>query len=181
MLPRSRSHWRTRLVTSCSISAAGTRSPVESSVRSLVISDIVAVPRVLLDRVGWRHPVAVAIKQHPGEQARLASSCARVALGGVAGKLGLDRIPQRRIDNRLMFAKIRLFVVNDLAPIDAVAQYQVERTAGEWLATREAARGARPQLALDAPGFQFVLQQPDRTKFGIAAKNAADDFRLVVD
>jgi hypothetical protein len=27
MLPGSRSHWRTRLVTSCSISTAGTRSP----------------------------------------------------------------------------------------------------------------------------------------------------------
>src|SRR5262249_16952040 len=143
--------------------------------------DIVAVPRVLLDRVAWRHPLAVAIKQHPGEQARLASSCARVALGGVAGKLGLDRIPQRRVANSLMVAKIRLLVVNDLAPIDAVPQYQVERTAGEWLATGEAARGARPQLALDAPGFQLVLQQPDRTKFGIAAKNAADDFRLAVD
>src|SRR5262249_19848029 len=104
-----------------------------------------------------------------------------VTLGGVAGKLRLDRIPQRRIDNCLMVAKIRLFVVNDLASIDAVPQYQVERTAGEWLATREAARGARPPACLDSPGCQCVLQQPDRAKFGIAAKNAADDFRLVFD
>src|SRR5215472_15604597 len=37
-----------------------------------------------------RHPIAVAIKQHASEQARLASFSAIVALGGVAGKLGLD-------------------------------------------------------------------------------------------
>jgi hypothetical protein len=54
------------------------------------------------------------------EETWLPSFSAIVALGGVAGKLGLDRIPQRLIDNRLMFAKIRFFVVNDLASIDAV-------------------------------------------------------------
>src|SRR5215469_1498136 len=49
--------------------------------------DIVVVARVLLDRVGWRHPVAVAIKQHPGEQAGLASAGASVAPAAVAGEL----------------------------------------------------------------------------------------------
>ena len=33
--------------------------------------DIVVVARTLLDRVGRRHAVPVAIKQHPGEQAQL--------------------------------------------------------------------------------------------------------------
>jgi len=93
--------------------------------------DIVAVPRALLDRMARRHPIAVAIKQHASEETWLPSFSAIVALGGVAGNLGLDRISQRLIDNRLMFAKIRFFVVNDLALIDAVLQYQVERTAGE--------------------------------------------------
>jgi hypothetical protein len=51
-----------------------------------------------------------------------------------------------------VFAYVGLFLVNDLAPIDAVLQHQVERAAGEWLATRDAARGARPQFALDAAG-----------------------------
>src|ERR1700726_3760207 len=127
------------------------------------------------------HPVPVAIKQHAGEEARLPSFSAIVVLGSVAGKLSLDRIPERWIDDRLMFAKIRLLVVNDLAPVNAVLQHQVERTAGKWLATRDPARGARPQLALDAPGLQLVLQQPDRAEFGIAAKNKAHDFRLAFD
>src|ERR1700736_1920971 len=77
-----------------------------------------------------RHPVAVAIKQHASEEARLPSFSA-LALGGVAGKRRLHGIPERLIDNRLVFAKMALLVVDDLAPIDAVLQHQVERTAGE--------------------------------------------------
>src|SRR6202040_1415282 len=127
-----------------------------------------------------RHPVPVAINQQPSEEARLPSFSA-LALGGVAGKLRLHGIPERLIDNRLVFAKMALLVVDDLAPIDAVLQHQVERTAGEWLATRDAARTARPQFALDVAGFQLVLQQSDRAEFGVAAKNQAHDFRLAVD
>jgi hypothetical protein len=108
-----------------------------------------------------RHPIAVAIKQHADEEAGWASFSAIVALGGVAGELGLDCIPERLIDDRLVFAKMGLFVVSDLTPINAVLQHQVERTTGEWLPTRDAARGARSQLALDIPGCQLVLQQPD--------------------
>jgi hypothetical protein len=91
--------------------------------------------------------------------ARLPSFSALVALGGVAGKLRLDRIPQRPIDDRRVLARIGLSVVNDLAAIDPVLQYQVERAAGEWLPTRDAARGAGPQLAVDSPGVQLVLHQ----------------------
>src|SRR6267378_8328320 len=109
-----------------------------------------------------RHPIAVAIKQHADEEAGWASFSAIVALGGIAGELGLDSIPERLIGDRLVFAKMGLFPVNDLAAIDAVLQYQVERTTGEWLAARDAARGGGSQPALDAPGFQLVLQQPDR-------------------
>src|SRR6266550_3610618 len=105
-----------------------------------------------------RHPIAVTIKQHADEEAGWASFSAIVALGGVAGKLGLDSLPERLIDDRRVFAKMGLFPVNDLAAIDAVPQHQVERTTGEWFPTRDAARGARPQLAPDAAGFQLVLQ-----------------------
>src|ERR1700736_4793967 len=127
-----------------------------------------------------RHPVAVAIKQHASEEARLPSFSA-LALGGVAGKLRLDRIPERLIDNRLVFARMGLLVLDDLSTIDAVLQHQVERAAGKWLATRDLARGARPQPALDAQGLQLVSQPPDRAEFGIAAKNEAHDFRLAFD
>src|SRR4029077_18889227 len=120
-----------------------------------------------------RHPIAVAVKQHADEEAGWSSSSAIVALGGIAGELGLDRIPERLIDDRLVFAKMGLFPVNDLTAIDAVLQHQVERTTGEWFPTRDAARGARPQFAPNAAGFQLVLQQPDRAEFGIAAINEA--------
>src|SRR5712675_388698 len=100
MLPGSRSHCRTRLVTSCSISAAANAQPGEPL--DLIFGDqragdIVAVARAFLDRVARRHPVAVAVKQHAGEQAGLTRSYAGVVLGGIAGKLSLNRIPERLI------------------------------------------------------------------------------------
>src|SRR4030081_1222490 len=76
---------------------------------------------------------------------------------------------------------MRFLLVYDFTPIDAVLQHQIERATREWLAAPQATRGARPQLALDAPGFQLVLQQPDGAEFGIAAKNEVHDFRLAFD
>src|SRR5213596_1344432 len=124
-----------------------------------------------------RHPIAVAIKQQAGEEARLTMSSACVPLGGVAGQLCLNRIPQRLIDDRRMLTRMGLLLVDDLAAIDPVLQHQIERTAGEWLAAPPATRCAGPQFALDAAGVQLVLQQPDRAEFGIAAKNEAYGFR----
>src|ERR1700737_727451 len=115
-----------------------------------------------LDGMARRHPIAVAIKQHADEEAGWASFSAIVVLGGVAGEPGLDSIPERAIDDRLVFAKIGLFVVNDLAAINAVLQHQVERAAGEWFPTRDAPCRAGSQLALDVPGGQVVLKKPDR-------------------
>src|SRR6202035_6154630 len=91
-----------------------------------------------------RHPVAVAIKQHVGEQAGLVSSCARIPLGGVAVKLSLDRVPQRLIDYRRVLARMELALVNYVAAIGTVLQHQVERAARERLAADEAPGNARP-------------------------------------
>ena len=77
--------------------------------------DIVAVVRAHLYRMARRHPIAVAIKQHAGEEAGLVISYARVPLGEVAGKLSLDRVPQRLIDDRRVLARMELALVNDLA------------------------------------------------------------------
>jgi hypothetical protein len=52
---------------------------------------------ISLERMARRHPIAVAVKQHAGEEARLARSSVIVVLGGVAGKPGLDCIPERLI------------------------------------------------------------------------------------
>jgi hypothetical protein len=82
--------------------------------------DIVAVSHAVFDGVGRRHPVAITIKQYAGEQARLVSAGARVALAGVARKLRLNRIPQRPIDDRRVFAGMGLALVNNLAAIEAV-------------------------------------------------------------
>src|SRR5215469_15806688 len=109
--------------------------------------DIVVVARALLDRVGRRHAVAVAIKQHPGEQAWLGRAGAGVALRGIADELRLHCLPERLVDDRRVFARMGLALVNNLAAIDAVAQHQVERAAREWFAADHPTRGTRPRLA----------------------------------
>jgi hypothetical protein len=76
--------------------------------------DIVAVARAALYCMARRHPVAIAINQQAGEQARL-TLCARVPLGGVARKLRLNRIPQRLLDDWRVLARMGLLLVNDLA------------------------------------------------------------------
>src|SRR6516162_9013595 len=119
--------------------------------------DIVVVARALFDRIARRHPVALGIEQHPGEQARLVSACPRVALGGVAGEPHLNRIPQRLVDDWRVFARMGLSPVNDLAAIGAVPQHQVERPAREWLAPDHPTRSTRPRLAFASLGFELFL------------------------
>src|SRR3984957_3989111 len=89
--------------------------------------DIVAVVRAFLASMAWRHPVAVAIKQHAGKEAGLARSSAALAPGSIAGELLLNGIPQWLINDRRVFAGVELALVNDLAAIGAVLQHQVER------------------------------------------------------
>src|ERR1700746_2954000 len=104
-----------------------------------------------------RHPIAISIKQHTGEEARLAISRARVPLGGIAGKLSLNGVPQRLIDDRRVLARMGLLLVNDLASVNAVLQHQVERAAREWLAALQATRSARPRLTFDPACFPLVF------------------------
>src|SRR3984893_3365386 len=131
--------------------------------------------------MAWRHPIAVAIKQHAGKEAGLARSSAALAPGSIADELLLNGIPQWLIDDRRVFAGMELALVNDLAEIGAVLQHQVERAARERLAADEAPGSARPRLTFDPARFELRLQQADRTEFGIAAENQANGIRLAID
>src|SRR5580700_1005371 len=98
----------------------------------------------MLDCMARRHAVAVAIKQHAGEEAGLARSSAALAPGSIAGELLLNGIPQWLIDDRRVLAGMELALVNDLASVNAVLQHQVERAARERLAADKAPGNARP-------------------------------------
>jgi hypothetical protein len=69
-----------------------------------------------------------------------------------------------------VLAGIALVLVDDLAAIDPVAQDQVERAPAEPLAAPASARHAGPDLAGDAVGFEFLLQQSHRAERHIAAE-----------
>src|ERR1700738_3063916 len=99
----------------------------------------------MLDCMARRHPVAVAIKQHADEEAGLARSSGALAPRGIAGKLLLNGIPQRPIDDRRVLARMELPLVNDLAEIGAVLQHQVERAARERLVADEAPVDSAPR------------------------------------
>jgi hypothetical protein len=81
-------------------------APVDLIFGNLRAGDIIAVAGTLLDRMARGHPVAVAIKQHAGEQAWLYSPSANIALGGVTGEPRLNHIPQLLIDDRRVLARI---------------------------------------------------------------------------
>jgi len=110
-------------------------------------------------------------------------SCACVSLGGVAGQLCLNRIPQRLIDDRHVLARMG-FAPCGRSRLDrsGFLQHQIERNRGR-MACRP--RGRPDALVRNwlwiAAGVELVLHKPDRAEFGIAAKNEAHGFRLAVD
>ena len=91
----------------------------------------------------------------------MARSSAALAPGSIAGELLLNGIPQWLIDDRRVFARMELALVNDLAEIGAVLQHQVERAARERLAVDELPGSARPRLTFDPARFELRLQQAD--------------------
>jgi hypothetical protein len=119
------------------------------------------VAHAFLDGVGRRHSVAVAIEQHPGEQARLARWCAGVALGGIGGELGLNRIPERLIDDRRVFAPMGLSLVNATA-------LQTRRPASH--------RRNRSKASLSTPRVpDGVIAQPVRSTILVQAGGALEN------
>jgi hypothetical protein len=96
---------------------------------------------------------------------RLVTACS-ISPAGIAeagGPLGL-------IDNQRVFAGMGLSLVDDLAAIEAVLQYQVERTAREWLAAENGlatravrARGGPPVCDAHARCIGPVARLQSRT------------------
>src|SRR5262249_59573465 len=101
--------------------------------------------------MGRRDPVAVAVKQHAGEQARLANAYGGVTFDGVAGELRLNRFPQPRINDRRVFAGMGVAFVNDLAAIEAAFAAQAEAAPADDLAPAQAGPRPRPGRAPESP------------------------------
>ena len=143
--------------------------------------DIIAVAGAVLDRMRRGHPMAVAVKDQPGQQARAFDMAAASVLDCVLGEPPLHRIPQLLVDDRLVLTGIGVVAVDDLAAVDPVPQHQVERAAGDRLAAPAAPRSAGPALADDPPGFEFLLEQPHRAERGVAKEDLTHGLSLGLD
>ena len=70
----------------------------------------------------------------PANRLKLAGARAGVAIDPVCLQGGLHPVPQILINDRVVLAWIDLVLMHDLAAIDAVLQYEIERPPGNRLA-----------------------------------------------
>jgi len=71
--------------------------------------------------VRWRHQVAPVVEQLAREEMRRLPAC-KLSCNRLVAELGLNRLEQVQIKNRLMLALVDLAAINDLADIEAVLQ-----------------------------------------------------------
>ena len=63
----------------------------------------------------------------------MACARSRCPLDAVCGQHGLDLVPQRLVDNRRVFSRIGIAVVEYLAAVKTVLEDQIKRAPGEPL------------------------------------------------
>jgi hypothetical protein len=89
-----------------------------------------ASPLIKISRLTWTGSQSHAPQLPSGKAAAAAPPPHGIALGGVAGKQGLNHLPELLpIDDRRVFARIRFFLVNGLGSIDAALQHQIKHRA----------------------------------------------------
>src|SRR5438132_724301 len=98
--------------------------------------DIVAISNLALFSSRRRHPVSAVIKNVPGQE-RTRIDPKVVSCPGLR-QLFLDRIEESLIEDWLMFTRVMLFLMNDLADIDPVLEQVGERPLGERNAAADA-------------------------------------------
>src|SRR5215211_3136815 len=127
--------------------------------------------------MGWAHAATVRIKDAAGEERGWATQPAapRHRLGG---KLALNRLKQRGLENGLMLTAVNLAPVDDLADIEAVLEQMRERAHAKAAPADGAAIREPPRLAADASMSEVVGQRSHRAKFQVALKDRANRLGL---
>src|SRR5262245_19598649 len=120
------------------------------------------------------HPAALRIEQNSGQQAPFRARYSNASVDAVLREDGLNAVPQRLVDNRLMLAWIALALVDNLATVNSVLQHQVQRAAGDRPAAVPSAVGGGAELADNAGGIEVFLQFPDRLELGVAPEDVPD-------
>ena len=149
MISGVRSRCRTCATTASSISAAGTlrTGAFRVALPNGVGGDIVAVEAAVLARVRRRHRVPARREDQAAQQRRRLRARAVGASDRVLGEDGVDLVPGRSIDDRLVLAGIARPLVHRLAEVDAVVQDLVDRALVDRLARPVLAVLRRPAIS----------------------------------
>ena len=123
-----RSRPRTCSITAPSISAAGTRRTVHGRrvVLQQVGRDVVAIEPPALARVGRRHGAAGRAEDQTLQQGRRLRAGAGGASPRALAQDGVDLVPERLADDRLVLARIGRALVDRLADVHPVPEQLVD-------------------------------------------------------
>ncbi len=82
--------------------------------------DVIAVSTAALDGMRCREPLAGAVDQQPGQEARRDRAGSAPMTGGIRRELGLDRFPGLGLDQRLVLSRVQLPLMRDAAEVKRV-------------------------------------------------------------
>ena len=123
-------------------------------------------------------PAAVRIEQLADEGARLGLPVLGKRPRPLIDEFGLNRVPERAIDDRLVLAGMALSLMGDLADIDWVREEGVQRPSAEEIASDPVPVAIGTGLGPDTASIEMLLQQPDRSEFQVTGIDGLHGLRL---
>ena len=144
------------------------------------VADVVAVQPAVLARVRRRHRVAAGREDQAPQQRRRLRARAVGASDRVLGEDGVDLVPGRSIDDRLVLAGIGRALVHRLAEVDAVVEDLVDRALVDRLARPVLAVLRRPRFRRVAGAAQLLRQLRRRADAQEPLEDQPDELGLLL-
>ncbi len=108
----------------------------------------------------------------PRQQAGFPGAPAILTLDPVCGQLRLHLVPKVAVDDGVVFARVALVLVDDLAQVDAVLKHMIDGATRQRDTARAPAGLVVPDLADDTVRIELVLQGSNGAELRIAPVNA---------
>src|SRR5262245_55787656 len=141
---------------------------------------VISISHAALGRMGWDHAVASRIEQEPAQQS-LAPGPRPDMMRPLLTETLLHSIEQCAVDQRRLWARADLALIDDLADVKAVAQDVEEGTLGEGHAPARVAVRQPADLGPDITRTKLEHQPVDAAECEIACEDQADPVGFVFD